>query len=236
MRVLVQRGSAEAGKRVSFEQSELHHLRVRRPKVNERVEVLDGAGLVASGTLVQVGREWMVDIGEAEVRARPAALTLVVAAGDRDRFFWMVEKAVELGVTGIVPVKTANTSGVATGLKSSHLARLRRSALEALKQSGLSWAPSIEDPVSLEEFLEKPPPGVGWLADQQGKPVPGVLGTQPVTVVIGPEGGFTGGERESVLAAHFEPVALGYHTLRFETAALAAAAVVTQARMRGDHG
>jgi 16S rRNA (uracil1498-N3)-methyltransferase len=121
-------------------------------------------------------------------------------------------------------------------LKSSHLDRLRRSALEALKQSGVSWAPSIEDPLSLEDFLERPLGGVGWLSDQQGTPVPGVLGKQPVTIVVGPEGGLSDGERESVLGAHFELVALGYHTLRFETAALSAAAAVTQARMRGDHG
>ena len=58
----------------------------------------------------------------AELRARrPAELTLAVAAGDRERFAWMVEKAVELGVTRIVPLETERTAGVATRLRDAHL-------------------------------------------------------------------------------------------------------------------
>jgi 16S rRNA (uracil1498-N3)-methyltransferase len=54
--------------------------------------------------------------------------------------------------------------------------------------------------------------------------------------VIGPEGGLTDGERTKLIEAGYLPVVLGSHTLRFETAALAAAAAVAQARMRGRHG
>jgi RsmE family RNA methyltransferase len=57
-----------------------------------------------------------------------------------------------------------------------------------------------------------------------------------VTVVIGPEGGFTEPERGMLLSAGYRRLALAPHTLRFETAALAAAAVVTTARLRGTHG
>jgi len=57
-----------------------------------------------------------------------------------------------------------------------------------------------------------------------------------VTVIVGPEGGFTDAEREMVVLHGFRPVALAIHTLRFETAAVAAAAAITQARMRRHHG
>jgi 16S rRNA (uracil1498-N3)-methyltransferase len=57
-----------------------------------------------------------------------------------------------------------------------------------------------------------------------------------VTVIVGPEGGLTEGEREAAVSAGYRPTALGSHTLRFETAALAAAAAIIQARMRGSDG
>jgi 16S rRNA (uracil1498-N3)-methyltransferase len=241
MRVVIQRGGCPpggwtAGQRVGLDEHEVHHLRVRRAKDGETVEVLDGAGLLGTGRLVQAGRQWMVDIRTAEQRKPSLGLTLAVAAGDRERFSWMVEKAVELGVTAIVPLETARSATVATRLQDAHLRRLRRSALEAIKQCGAVWAPSVEEPVTLAEFARIPLAGIGWLGDSAGKPAPPSLDDSPVTAVIGPEGGLTDGEHASLVAAGYMPIALGPHTLRFETAALAAAAAATQARLRGRHG
>jgi 16S rRNA (uracil1498-N3)-methyltransferase len=241
MRVLVGRGSGAGalwavGRRVSLDEDEIHHLKVRRAKDGERVEVLDGAGLKGSGTLVKANREWMVQLDAAEVQEPPPALTLGVASGDRDRFSWMVEKSVELGVTRIVPLDSERTAGVATRLKPSHIARLRRSVLESVKQCGASWAPAVESPVSLSSFVEEPVTGSRWLAHQTGTPAPALLDQSPVTVIVGPEGGLTEKELETATSAGFHPTSLGLHTLRFETAALAAAAAITQARMRRQLG
>lgn len=241
MRVLVQPtecppGGWAAGQRVSLDENETHHLRVRRARDQETVEILDGAGLRGTGHLLQAGKKWTVEIRAVEREERPPELTLAVAASDRERFSWMVEKSVELGVTRIIPLETARSATVATRLKAAHLSRLRRSALEAIKQCGASWSPSVEETVSLPEFIRKPLSGARWLADPEGNPPPVSLDRGPVTAVIGPEGGLTDGEREALLAAGYQPVALGSHTLRFETAALAAAAAATQARMRRQHG
>lgn len=241
MRVLAPRGSGAGtpwvvGERVRLEEDEVRHLQVRRAKDQEPVVVLDGAGLMGAGRLVQVGGGWMVDLTAMELRPRPPALALAVAAGDRERFSWMVEKSVELGVTSIVPLETQRAASVATRLKEAHLRRLRRAALQSIKQCGVVWAPTIESPVSLDDFLGQALAGAGWLADKQGAPAPAELDQRAVTVVIGPEGGLTDGERGSLVAAGYQPVVLGPHTLRFETAALAAAAAITQARMRGQRG
>jgi 16S rRNA (uracil1498-N3)-methyltransferase len=185
---------------------------------------------------VQSGKQWLVEVQNAVVQARPPELTLAVAAGDRDRFAWMVEKAVELGVTRILPLETARSSGVATKLKDAHLGRLRRNALEATKQCGVTWAPQVEDPLSLDAFLARPLTGSGWLADAAGSPPAQTLAQSALTVIIGPEGGLTDAERDSLVTAGYQPTALGPHTLRFETAALAAAALATVARMRGSDG
>ena len=241
MRALIQRGSgADAlwavGKVVSLDQDEVHHLQVRRAKDGDAVEILDGAGMRGAGRLVQAGKQWTVEIQSVDREERPAELTLAVAAGDRERFAWMVEKAAELGVTRIVPLQTAHTAGVATRLKETHLGKLRRAASEAIKQCGAAWAPAVEELVSLEEYARRPLDGAGWLADITGAAPPVRLDQTPVSAVIGPEGGLTDSERRALIAAGYLPVALGRHTLRFETAALAAAAAVAQARMRGLNG
>jgi 16S rRNA (uracil1498-N3)-methyltransferase len=236
MRVLVERGSGEPGRRGSLGESEVHHLRVRRANGGEIVEVLDGAGLRGTGALVQSGKEWWVDVQNSVREPRPAELTLAVAAGDRDRFAWMVEKAVELGVTRILPLETARSSGVATKIKDAHLDRLRRRALETIKQCGVTWAPQVEAPLSLDAFLEQPLTGSGWLADATGSPPAITLGQSALTIVIGPEGGLTDAERDSLVTAGYQPTVLGPHTLRFETAALAAATLATMARVRGSNG
>lgn len=236
MRVLIQVGSGEAGQRVSLAEKEVHHLRVRRARTHEGVEVLDGAGLIGTGQLVQVGTEWMVDIQTAERQTRQPDLTLAVASGDRERFIWMLEKAVELGVTAIIPLETERSATVATRVRGSHLDKLRRLALEATKQCGAAWAPEVWPPIPLAEFLARPIEGAGWLADSAGDTPSARLNEEPLTAVVGPEGGFTTEERDAILTSGYRPVRLGAHTMRFETAALAAAMAAVTARMRGSHG
>lgn len=236
MRVLVPPGSAVIGQRTPLDEGEVHHLKVRRARDHEGVEVLDGAGLSGTGVLVRAGTEWLVEIRSAERMPSQPELTLAVAAGDRERFTWMAEKAVELGVTRLVPLETARTGGVASRLKASHVGKLRRVALEATKQCGAVWAPTVDEPVSITEFLARSLRGSGWIADPAGAAPPADLTHAPLTILVGPEGGFSPEEREAILAAGYSPVALGTNTLRFETAALAAAAVATTARLRGQHG
>jgi 16S rRNA (uracil1498-N3)-methyltransferase len=229
-------GKWAPGQQVSLDDSEAHHLRVRRAKDGDRVELLDGAGLRGKGHLLQSGKQWAVAIEAIEREERPLELTLAVASGDRDRFSWMLEKAAELGVTAVVPLETARTAAVATGTRDAHLQRLRRRALEATKQCGAAWTVQVEDPVSLPTFLTRRFLGHRWLADQAGAPVTTELDLTPVTVVVGPEGGLTAEERASLESAGYQPSALSPLTLRFETAALAAAAAATFARMRRSHG
>jgi 16S rRNA (uracil1498-N3)-methyltransferase len=233
--LLVPPGAA-AGRREPIEEAEVHHLRVRRVTAGDLVALRDGAGLVGTGRLAADGREWAVDVDAVERKPRPAELTLAIGAGDRDRFAWLVEKAVELGATSVVPLETARTSGVATRVRDSHLPKLRRQALEAIKQCGAAWALEVEAPQPLAEFVARMEPGIHWLADASGAAPPGTLDASPVTVVIGPEGGLDEAERARLLSAGYRPLALAPHTLRFETAALAAAAAVTSARLRGTHG
>ncbi|HZS33810.1 MAG TPA: RsmE family RNA methyltransferase, partial [Methylomirabilota bacterium] len=231
---------AGAGALVELDPAEVHHLKVRRVKDGAAVELRDGAGLVGTGVLRLSGRTARVAVLSSARAPRPVPLRLAVAAGDRERFAWLVEKATELGVSDIFPLETALTRGVASRLRGAQVERLRRRALEAVKQCGAAWAPVLHPPEPLERFLGRERDGTLWLADRAGEPPPTPPPSRPVTILVGPEGGLTEGERAAARDAGYRPVRLAEHVLRFETAALVAAASVSLARGagggRGGHG
>ena len=236
MRVLLPPGAAVEGERCRLSEEESHHLRVRRAAEGEGVEIRDGAGLTGTGRLVKSSDRFDLEVVTARREPLGGPLTLAVGAGDKERFAWLVEKAAELGVTRIVPLETERTAGVATRLRPAQLDKLRRLALETTKQCGAAWAAEVAAPETVEELVLARPDGIRWLAEAGGAPASPVLDSAPVTVVIGPEGGLTPTEAGRLRTAGYHPVTLGPLTLRFETAAIAAAAVVAAARQRGNHG
>lgn len=233
IRVLVDPGTLDEGKGTSIPlpAREAHHLRVRRARPGDPVELLDGEGASLRGTLA-------VEDGELRFRseavvtrcARPVPLILRVAAGDRDRFGWLMEKATELGVSRVTPLETERTRSVTSRLKPHHLPALRQRAREAAKQCGAPWVPVLEALVSVSE-LGPVEAGVRWLADPAGGVVSADSTRGPVEVIVGPEGGFSEAEVTVLKRAGAVLVRFGGHTLRFETAALAGAALVSTLRM-----
>jgi 16S rRNA (uracil1498-N3)-methyltransferase len=230
--VLLPPGGAAADQVVELDLDEAHHLRVRRVAAGEQVELRDGCGLLGRGVLRWDGKRARVEVTDAAQLPPPPALTIAVGAGDKDRFGRLVEKAAEVGITDLLPMVTTLTSGVATRVRGEGLERLQRRARETIKQSGAAWAPIVHEPLSL---VQLPRRGTGryWLADVGGEAPPARLGSEPVTIVVGPEGGLTDQERVMLLEAGYEPVRLAAHVLRFETAAVVAAAAVGLARLRG---
>jgi len=222
IRLLAPAGTLAAGSVVALDEDESRHLTVRRAEPGSEVQLLDGAGARAAGQLSRGGGAWNVTVGEVYHEPPPVSVTLAVGAGDRDRFGILVEQATQLGVTRIVPLLSERTVGVSTRLREGHLDRVRRRAREALKQCGSAWAPEIADPRDLATFLADLPPGARWLADPDGGSRPSLEATAPLTVAVGPEGGFTMAEQRALRGAGFLLVRLGRHLLRFETASLAA--------------
>ena len=217
---------------VLLHDDEQHHLKVRRVPAGADVEFTDGAGVRGTGNVVAHGRAFALSIGSVERVAAPAPLVLGVGAGDRDRFGWLVEKATELGVTEIVPLETERTRGVATGLKREQLDKLRRRAREVLKQCGGAWVPVLRDPQPFSTFLQRADAGARWVLDVAGGTAPTLDRASPACALVGPEGGFSDVERTEALAHGFIPVLAGPLTLRFETAAIAAAVLIQASRHR----
>lgn len=236
MNVLVPAGTLAQGARLELDALELHHLHVRRAGSGEAVRLLDGAGGVGRGALELGKRRAVVTVTEVELVPRPCQLVLAIGGGERDRFTWLVEKAAELGVTEIVPLETERTRDVSSRIRGAQVERLRRRTLEAIKQCGAPWAPMVREPVALPAFAAEPWDGIRWVAAIDGAAPPDRIGTEPVVVAVGPEGGFTPPERRTLEGAGFQPVQFGEHILRFETAALAAAVHAGISRKRGRDG
>jgi 16S rRNA (uracil1498-N3)-methyltransferase len=213
-------GSLGPAAAIQLPASEVHHLRVRRGSEAAPVRLADGHGATAVGILAVDGRVTVTSVTRV---VRPAPLQLAVAGGDKERWGWLAEKAAELGVTDLWPIETGRTAGVATRLRPEHLDRIRRRAMEAIKQSGSAWAPVVHDSVSLDQLCLMETRGHRWLTDPEGDPPVFLTAGEGVLVLVGPEGGFTDRERRQAVDAGFVPLRLGPHMLRFETAAIAAA-------------
>jgi 16S rRNA (uracil1498-N3)-methyltransferase len=216
------------GESVQVDGDAANHLRVRRVAPGAPVVLLDGRGGRATGTLVELHR------GVAQVQvtgvthvAPPAAIHLFVPVGDRDRMMWLGEKAVELGVARWTPVMFQRSRSVSPrGEGESFDRRLAARMQGALEQSGGAWLPVVDacvEPDALVDIAAR----TRLLLDAAGEPVGHALDAgAPVAIALGPEGGMDPAERQMLLDAGWCPVSLAPSILRFETAALAAVAVV----------
>lgn len=145
------------------------------------------------------------------------------------RLDYMVQKAVEMGAASLVPVLTRRTQ--VRGLK---IEKLLANAIEAAEQCGILAIPDILPEVTLERFLAGHPPAKSLIfcdeATEIADPVAVLRAAEPdgpVTVLIGPEGGFDESERQMLLARRgVIRLSLGPRILRADTAAVAALAAV----------
>jgi len=234
--VLVPPGLRQVGERIELDEDEAHHLRVRRGEQGAQVQFRDGQGGGGTGLLTVEGRAHLLTVEMVQRVPSPAPLVLAVGAGDRERFAWLVEKASELGVSEVVPLETARTVNVATRVRDTHLEKLARRAREAVKQSGAHWAPRVLPVVAFERFVADARPGVLWVLDAAGGAPATLRPDEAMTALIGPEGGFTERELAQAIGAGYTPVRVGAHTLRFETAAIAAAVLAQVGRERRTDG
>ena len=145
---------------------------------------------------------------------------LAFAPVKRTQTDWLVEKATELGVAKLMPVKTQRT--IAERVK---LERLESIAIEAAEQCGRTRLPVIDEPISLAQLLRQDGRTLYFADEGGGEPAVTAFKSGSATILTGPEGGFTDEERQAIRALpNAVPVSLGPRILRAETAALAALA------------
>ena len=219
------------GVTATLDESAAHHARVKRLETGHPVRVTNGAGLIGSGRIGAVKRaEVLVDVVSVESVERPAALHVRVPVADRDRMLWLAEKATELGVASWQAVRfrrslSVSPRGEGDGFRAKLLARMK----SALEQSGGAWLPEMLPEVDVE-FLAAPSDTLPILLDVGGPPLISAMGNAskqfaPI-LLVGPEGGIELSELASLTNRGWRTASLGATTLRFETAGIAAIAVM----------
>lgn len=215
--------------------------RVLRLRPGDSIVLFDGRGVdfVAELQSVQPDRALAVIRSVEPSRPLPApAMTLLQALLRHDHFDLVIEKATELGVVRIVPLRTQRVVVHLDEHSTAHrLARWQRIASEASEQCGRGVLPEITAPCSLRDALSLVTAHrlvVFW----EGPDAPSIVRdefdrTVPVAVAIGPEGGWAAEEIELLRRHGAELRSLGPLILRAETAAIAGIAAI-RARTQDD--
>ena len=200
------------------------HLKVSRTELGERIEVFDGRGRVWSGLVLSVNkRETRIHVEESRQEpAPPVELILAQALIKNTAFEWVLEKAVEIGVTRIIPFR-ALRSNVRGGERE---ARWQRIIVEAAKQSKCYHLPHLDDVTDLETVLQIEVPSKILFAERNGGSLKSAVTGSPVLYIVGPEGGWTDEELEAARRSDARPVHLGSNVMRAETAAVVGGALI----------
>lgn len=210
---------------------EAHHLAsVMRAALGDRIILFNGAGIECEASVLRLGKrevELHIEHRQEIDREATRVLTLGVAFPKGDRQKWLIAKAVELGVSKLIPIVTQRS---VVKLKESGIERARRTVIEASKQCGRNRLMAIEPSQSCEELIRSTPlKGIRVVAHpSEASPLSHLddRDGQEAIALVGPEGGFTDKEIEFAIESGWRVVSLGERILRVETAALKLAALL----------
>ena len=236
-----------AGDSIMLDKSQAHYLAdVLRQRPGDAVLVFNGQDGEWRARLEQPSKKSVALALDAQTRAQTPAndLHYLFAPLKRARLDYMVQKAVEMGVSKLQPVLTAHTQAERVNTD-----RMRANAIEAAEQCGILNLAEIAAPLPLPDAIAALEPARVLIFCDEAAPV-----AEPVralaeyrqnmtsnmrcdtrnmpklAVIIGPEGGFATAERELLMArANTIRLALGPRILRADTAAVAALALVQAA-------
>ena len=207
-----------------------HHAhRVLRLRTGDAVQVFDGEGHACNGNISDIsGKHVTVNILNAcaEQASPPLQIKLAQAMTSSEKMDWIVQKATELGAQHIQPVQTQRSVAKLSSERAEKRAEHWRGVvIAACEQSGRNDLLHVYPPVDLSHWLasQRNAPGSKFILLPDGaqalhaQPAP----QAPVTLLIGPEGGFSPDEALMAKQTGFIPVLLGPRVLRTETAALA---------------
>lgn len=209
-----------------------HASKVLRLKPGDSCTVFDGKGRCAHARIADIASPGEVEMEIGQPIPQEGGLPEIILCqaipkgGNMDL---IIQKAVELGVSNIIPLITEHTIVRLTSKEAeAKRAKWQRTALEACKQCGQNTLPAVELPIRFESWIaDYSPPPVSIIASltPQAKPIRNILEQarlshcRKAAILVGPEGDFSAKETEQSLQAGFTPVTLGPIILRVETAA-----------------
>lgn len=225
-----------AGARIALPDALAHHaLRVLRLKAGESVVLFNGQGGEYPAVLDVDGKAGHAQLGDFSAREAELAgrITLVQGLPSGDKMDWVVEKAVELGASRVSPIAAQRSvlqlSGPRLDKRVAHWQRIAQSAAE---QCGRNRLMAVDAPRSLADWLAEPAEGLRLLCHPEaGEDLAGKLRAAPgltaLTLLVGPEGGWSDKELELARQAGVQAVRFGPRVLRTETAGLALVSAVS---------
>jgi len=214
-----------AGVTVELTSDERHHAHVVRVRDGEEVEVFNGRG---SGFFGVYENDVIRLTTPAPDRESPVAIHLAMAIIQLEKFELVLQKATELGVRSIIPMVTERVE-VRPERYRGKQERWRKIIFEAVKQSGRTQIPNLEEPAELEQIIAREGLKVVFDADIPTSQHPNI----PTTLLIGPEGGLSEAELQAARDHGCAFAQLGPRRLRAETAAIVATALAVARSISG---
>lgn len=227
-----------AGTTLPLPDDVVRHVHVLRLQSGDSVTLFDGAGGEYAAELVEIGKRAAlarIDRHDDREAEPPYRVTLAQGVAGGDKMDWLIEKAVELGVAGVVPLTAergvVRLAGDRALRRQAHWQALARAACE---QCGRNRIPEVAPPRDLDAWLGQIPPAVDGevrlllspRAEVSFASLPQTPPAAPVTLLIGPEAGFSPAEEKFILLTGFSMLALGPRVLRTETAGIAVLAAL----------
>ena len=213
-----------------------HAGRVLRLRAGDKIVLFDGKGGEYSARIAAVERSNVaadvLDWHDVD-REAPIGVTLVQALQSGDKMDMTIQKAVELGAVGVVPVASRRSVLRLDGERAAkRVEHWRGVAVAACEQSGRNRVPEIAGLETLDRWLNRPKPAnvmrlmLAPGADATLAALPRPSSEMRIELLIGAEGGLAPEELEKAVHAGFVGIRLGPRILRTETAGLAALAAM----------
>lgn len=216
-----------------------HLSKVARIRPGERVWLFDEYGNQYEACVEMIGQDKtrLRILGKKGKQDPALQIHLAQALLKTKKMDLVIQKATELRAHGIFPIISGRTVIRIDDNENKKLERWKRIAIEAAKQSGNSKIPVIHFPQKLSAFITRKDEGKRlFLSEREGMRLKDILMfpfraelklPDSVTLLVGPEGGWTEREEQDIMENSYEAVSLGALTLRSETAAIVSLAMVS---------
>ena len=208
-----------------------HISKVLRMNIGDEILIFDGTGYEYLARLSEITSDFCkAEIFEKKYSASEPKIKVTIYQGlpKSGKMESIIQKSVELGACNIVPVLTDRiVAKLEKGKKEQEkLKRWNKVAVEAAKQCGRGILPEVLPPLSFKQAIDEmckssipimPYEELGHEGVSNLKTVLSDLKTDKISVIIGPEGGFSDNEAEYAKSKNVNMVGLGRRILRTET-------------------
>ena len=211
------------------EASSKHIVQVLRMQHGEQLQLTNGKGNLFTAEITDNNRKKCtvkVIKSSNEQRATNNISIAISLIKSSTRFEWFLEKATEIGVTEIIPLRCSRTEKTAFKFD-----RMKSILVSAMLQSQQCWLPVLHEPTAFNELVKSTTHQQKFIAhciDDTKRNLTdlnnGSLASK--IILIGPEGDFTPAEIELALQNQYSAVSLGQTRLRTETAGMVAATLL----------